>query len=431
MISHSQLNPVPISSFGYDIQGGIPSPIVNVREMGAKGDGRTDDTAAFQAAVDAVPLIGGTLVVPRGDYRINVERSITLHSNMLLLMDPAATLAAIPTKNPLHRLIRVWFASNVRIVGGRLVGERRLHVTEPDAPEGKDEQGFGISIQSSHNIVVSDVHISDFWGDGIWLGAFGAERDEYWDELPEYGNHPKQLQSTNVLINHVVCTHNRRQGLSMGPAENITIMNSTFAFAGPGFDYPQDGTPPMAGIDIEPALQGVVRNVTFSHCTFMRNRGTGLEIHGNVLGVSAHDCLCSDNFGHGFLVRELTGEKEVIGLTFSNNIVSRNGLVGMMVLDQTDSVLLAGNTFMGNGFRYPIPADENIHAEWSSWPWRNVPIPPGIIDIDGEPDPERSREPDLLVERTATNVRFRNNTYTNSGNNDPVDEEWGDPIGRP
>ena len=46
----------------------------NVRAFGAKGDGVTDDTVAFQAAIDAAggdeSLAGGTVLVPYGVYRI-------------------------------------------------------------------------------------------------------------------------------------------------------------------------------------------------------------------------------------------------------------------------------------------------------------------------------------------------------------------------
>ena len=42
---------------------------VNVRDFGAKGDGKTDDTAAFRAAIAAVgEMGGGTVYVPRGYY---------------------------------------------------------------------------------------------------------------------------------------------------------------------------------------------------------------------------------------------------------------------------------------------------------------------------------------------------------------------------
>jgi len=46
---------------------------VNVRAFGAKGDGVTDDTAAFQSAIDSLTNngVGGTIIVPDGLYLIN------------------------------------------------------------------------------------------------------------------------------------------------------------------------------------------------------------------------------------------------------------------------------------------------------------------------------------------------------------------------
>jgi len=50
--------------------GGTPVPgSADVRAFGAAGDGVTDDTAALQAAVDALPE-GGTLLLPFGRYRV-------------------------------------------------------------------------------------------------------------------------------------------------------------------------------------------------------------------------------------------------------------------------------------------------------------------------------------------------------------------------
>jgi len=56
---------------------------LDVRTLGAKGDGKTDDTAAFQQALDAAGKAGGGVVhAPRGNYlfagRLSVPNNVTL-----------------------------------------------------------------------------------------------------------------------------------------------------------------------------------------------------------------------------------------------------------------------------------------------------------------------------------------------------------------
>lgn len=60
-----------------------PPEVYNVRDYGAKGDGKTDDTAAFQKALDAAGKAGGgTVHAPRGNYRfaghLHVPSAVTL-----------------------------------------------------------------------------------------------------------------------------------------------------------------------------------------------------------------------------------------------------------------------------------------------------------------------------------------------------------------
>ena len=52
---------------------------VSVKDFGAKGDGTTDDTAAFTAALNAVAERGGIVFVPVGDYMIKTHIEIPSH----------------------------------------------------------------------------------------------------------------------------------------------------------------------------------------------------------------------------------------------------------------------------------------------------------------------------------------------------------------
>src|SRR5262245_4033262 len=68
------------STPGYAVAAGPES--VSVRDHGARGDGHTDDTAAFQKALDAVAEGGGTVQVGRGNFyfagHLNVPSGVTL-----------------------------------------------------------------------------------------------------------------------------------------------------------------------------------------------------------------------------------------------------------------------------------------------------------------------------------------------------------------
>jgi polygalacturonase len=64
----------------------------DVRNHGAKGDGKTVDTAAINKAIDAAAAAGGgTVVFPAGDY---LSYSIHLKSNIVLHLEQGATIVA-------------------------------------------------------------------------------------------------------------------------------------------------------------------------------------------------------------------------------------------------------------------------------------------------------------------------------------------------
>ena len=69
--------------------------VFNVLQFGAKGDGKSKDTAAIQAAIDAAGKSGGTVVFPAGNF---LSGTLRLRSSVSLYLGPGCTLAASPDK---------------------------------------------------------------------------------------------------------------------------------------------------------------------------------------------------------------------------------------------------------------------------------------------------------------------------------------------
>jgi Pectate lyase superfamily protein len=64
---------------------------LNVRDYGAKGNGKSKDTGAIQAAIDAAGRSGGTIYVPPGEY---VSGTLRLRDRIVLRLGAGATLIA-------------------------------------------------------------------------------------------------------------------------------------------------------------------------------------------------------------------------------------------------------------------------------------------------------------------------------------------------
>ncbi|WP_336806383.1 right-handed parallel beta-helix repeat-containing protein [Fulvimonas yonginensis] len=299
------------------------SASVDVRSFGALGNGVHDDTAAIQAAINSLPSDGGTVTVPAGHYMINALKPIKMRSHTRLLMDSMATLEVIPNSASRYWVIKVWDVTDVRIVGGNLVGDRAKHIGT------SGEWGYGINIQGSKNVMVKGVSLSNFWGDGIWIGATGwgssASRSDY------------------VTINGVVSSNNRRQGLSIGPAQHVYIVNSTFKDT--------NGTLPEAGIDIEPQDQGPANTIRLEKNTFSGNRGNGIELHSNISDVAIVGNTMTGNRGFGVL--GITAPY----ITVSANTMTKNGLAAVGASGKSHNWSIVGNTLQYNSTRYISPTN--------------------------------------------------------------------------
>ena len=349
-----------------------PSVSVKDAPYNAKGDGVTDDTAAIQAAVDAMAGTGGTVNVPTGTYMINAvyssSRGIVLKSSMTFSMAAGAILKAKPNASNNYAIVEIDGAHDVNVLGGTLLGERSAHLGTTG------EQGHGLTITgNAKNINVIGVSDNECWGDGFHVSF-----------------------CSTVSFCGISADHNRRQGMSITSGDGITVRDSTFSNT--------TGTLPEDGLDIEPNKGETVNNVLITGCSFIGNAGFGLEsgvpisITGlafvtnvvidsntctgngvntkstspragieasNSVGQKIQNNTCKNNIGYGILVRTAANYFFITGNTVSNNqdgivqdTCTGNTITGNLVTNNTGHGMyspactggtMSGNTVQGNG----------------------------------------------------------------------------------
>ncbi len=143
----------------------------NVRDFGAKGDGKTPDSQAIQAAIDAAAPVHGTVWFPAGKYLCH---GLKAHPHVTLLADPAwifkgdqAGASLILDNADCDCLLDITGAFGVRVRGLQLCGNLSQKA-------GKTVHGIFLNNREkfSHKedtIVIDDCKIQSFSGHGIYL----------------------------------------------------------------------------------------------------------------------------------------------------------------------------------------------------------------------------------------------------------------------
>lgn len=232
---------------------------LNVLDYGATIDDNTDDTNSIERAVraasnnyaqekarleeeygDAAAEMEvnamNTVYVPAGIYNITAghahndgDPGISLKSNVNVIMDNNAVLRVAKSSYPDYCVISAKNVENIRIEGGRILGERHKHSGN------YGEGGHAIAVYGGRNIEISNVSISSNWGDGIYLGT-QAVRQQDGSQLYKGCNH--------ITIKNCDIFDNRRSNISITDADYLTIEHC--------FIFDAYGTAPQCGIYIEP-----------------------------------------------------------------------------------------------------------------------------------------------------------------------------------
>jgi hypothetical protein len=298
------------------------SIVLNVMNYGAFGNGVHDDTAAFQAAVKALPSTGGTVFVPAGTYMIDALKSIKLRSLMLLQLDPGATLAALPNSANISSVVSADVVHDIEIAGGQIIGERDQHLGTTG------EGGHCIVIRGCSKVTIRDIRLSRGWGDGLSVGP-----------KPQYQK--RYIYSQDVAVANIVCTGNRRNGLSITNVIGMKVYDSEFSDT--------HGTSPQCGIDVEPNkdIDGLGYNdqVRIENCVIKGNAAYGINVWLRSRNLTITKCTIAENKSCGLVTRGLTGG------TFTYNTINDNGATGLFIQIGSTNVVVSNHISFRNYLR--------------------------------------------------------------------------------
>lgn len=244
----------------------IPPKTVNVMELGAAGDGVTDDTAAINMAA-ALLCDGDTLYFPKGVYlihaaegaapviRVEGKRDVTIQ-----LHDEAELrLAAVPDgyTDSMNRTFMLYLnaCENITLTGGTLVGDALLYTGSIPM-----EHSFAVNITDCNGVTVRDVEIKQMRGDGIYVTS-----------VIRVEGVRQNSRSITVEDCHIHDCY--RNGIALITTDGCVIRNTVI--------HGIQGRMPQAAVDIEAQYEGTAnRNVLIENCSFYGNGTQSVAVSG-------------------------------------------------------------------------------------------------------------------------------------------------------
>lgn len=284
----------------------------DIKSFGARGDGKTNDHAAFEKAAAFFNARGGRgkLVISAGEYIVGKQVYTAglngaaafkgfdvLHfehvKNLAIEGSGGAKLKYAAgfrfgtfnpkTKKP-HNSVKdfydytyvaflghcIYFSSSedVTVKNLELDGNSQTFVLGGNFGDvGRQIQHYGIFIANSREVKVENIYAHHFALDGISIA------------------NSSKKQSDDIKVSDSRFEYNGRCGLSWIGGNDLKVKNSKFNFNAQG----RISSAPAAGVDIE-AEWGPIRNGKFENCEFIDNKGVGLLADSGDSG----DCVFKD-----------------------------------------------------------------------------------------------------------------------------------------
>ncbi|HVK88907.1 MAG TPA: glycosyl hydrolase family 28-related protein [Kofleriaceae bacterium] len=291
----------------------LPAGCVSVNlktDAGAKGDGVTNDTSAFQRAAARIKAAGcGQLIIPPATYIVGrqITKTSSTQTGPYYKAEPIFTISGVsflkisaygakirvasglryggfdPTtgapmdatsgvnnKAEVGRIIFVSSSNKVWIEGGEYDGNNtRLRLGGQWGNESRQAMATGIGLDKNLDSTVVDVYTHHHGLDGITVA--------------HYGSAPTVKKPQRLV--RVISEYNGRQALSWIGGWGLYATDCKFNHTGRAINQGggvDSGLPlaskPGAGLDIEPneGSTEISRDGVFTRCEFVNNTGAGL-----------------------------------------------------------------------------------------------------------------------------------------------------------
>ena len=255
---------------------------------------------------------------------------IKMPSDIEFVLEPGVELVAKRGEYRHKRdyLVELNGSTNVVLRGGKGSAFRMWKCDYQKAPYEPSEWRYALRIVRSKNVLVEDLQFLQSGGDGI--GVSGE----------------------NITIRRCVCDGNHRQGMSVFSVRNLLVEDTVLSNT--------KGTPPQAGLDIEPDLSKErLENVVFRNCTAFGNEGNGFETYlvqlnkkSGPVDITFENCRSWNNRNDATVTCDnRKGNEHVTGLVRYVNCAfgpSRNASVALLALPANSLNVKFENTVLTN-----------------------------------------------------------------------------------
>ncbi|MGH9607857.1 MAG: glycoside hydrolase family 28 protein [Terracidiphilus sp.] len=316
-----------------------PKVTLNVRDLGATGDGKTKDTEALQQTIDRCSVLGGgSVTVPAGDY---LTGTLVLHSGVTLHIEDGASLLGSPdmADYPLAQvrwegkwikgysaLISAMDSDDIGIVGpGKIVGspairgrvERSTHLRLPAL----------IEFTNCRNVSVTDCFTSQA---GMW------------------SIHPTYCE--NVTFKNVT-VESGADGIDVDSCRQVTIDGCDFK-TGDDCISLKSGRGEEGNTINRPTVDVRIANCTFADAWFACI-GIGSETSAGIREVHIDHCKCVGARSYAIYIKTRVGRGAFIEDIYANDIDVSGAKQGFLRLNFINS---------GKKDEFPVPGGAGVPA---------------------------------------------------------------------